>query len=35
MKKMIIIASMLLCSGVAFADGKALTPLIFDETPSM
>ena len=35
MKKMILIASMLLCSGVAFADGNAFTPLNFDETPSI
>ena len=35
MKKVILIASMLLCSGVAFADGNAFTPLNFDEAPSI
>ena len=35
MKKVILIATMLLCSGVAFADGNAFTPLNFDEAPSI
>lgn len=35
MKKVILIATMLLCSGVAFADGSAFTPLNFDEAPSI
>lgn len=35
MKKMLLVASILLCSGVAFADGNAFTPLNFDETPSI
>ena len=35
MKKVILIATMLLCSGVAFADGNAFTPLNFDEAQSI
>lgn len=35
MKKVILIVTMLLCSGVAFADGNAFTPLNFDEAPSI
>ena len=35
MKKIILTACMLLCSGVAFADGNAFTPLNFDEAPSI
>ena len=33
MKKILIAASLLLCTGTAFADGNAFTPLNFDNTP--
>lgn len=35
MKKVLLTACLLLCSGVAFADGNAFTPLNFDEAPAV
>lgn len=35
MKKILLTAGLLLCSGVAFADGDAFTPLNFDSAPSI
>lgn len=35
MKKVLLTACLLLCSGMAFADGNAFTPLNFDKTPSV
>ncbi len=35
MKKIVLTACLLLCTGAAFADGNAFTPLNFDETPSI
>ena len=35
MKKILLTACLLLCSGVAFASGNAFTPLNFDDVPSV
>lgn len=35
MKKILLVTSLLLCTGVAFADGNAFTPLNFDQAPTV